>query len=314
MTIGLRIDTIEFSGGSESISLGHSDLIALIGPNNAGKSAALREIQAQLQGGQPGPVVTGVCPERNGSADELVAWLETSTAASSYSDPTLQDLRAGPGGEITLSQARMLWTNSQPLGPLTHFLVFRADADSRLQLAQSVPSVDAIHGRATQPLQRLLLDHEAEHRLSASTERAFDAPVCVNRTGGAEIHLHLGRPREEARLDNPAYLEELRSLPQVASQGDGMRSFIGLLLALTATDYPLVLIDEPEAFLHPPQAKEIGRQLGRPSGQQRFVATHDSEVLLGLLDTASSITIIRLRREGGVNVPTVLSSTQVRDL
>jgi len=314
MTLGLRISSIGFSGGSDAIAIGDSELIALIGPNNAGKSAALREIQAQLQGGPPGPVVTGLVPQRDGSADELVTWLENASAASPHPDPSVQDVRMGPGGQIMLAQARMLWSNSQPLGPLTSFLVFHADADSRLQLAQSVPSVDAIEGQAIEPLQRLQLDHEAEERLSASVERAFGTPVCVNRTGGAQLHLHLGRPTEEPRLTNAAYLDELRSLPQVASQGDGMRSFIGLLLALRATDYPLVLIDEPEAFLHPPQAKEMGRQLGLPSRQQRFVATHDSQVLLGLVNSAASITIIRLRREGEANVPTVLNSAQVREL
>jgi hypothetical protein len=90
-----------------------------------------------------------------------------------------------------------------------------------------------------------------------------------------------------------------------------MRSFIGLLLTLAATDYPLVLIDEPEAFLHPPQAREMGRQLAKPTSQQRFIATHDSDVLLGLLDTTEPVTVVRLRREGESNVPSVLDSARL---
>jgi hypothetical protein len=52
----------------------------------------------------------------------------------------------------------------------------------------------------------------------------------------------------------PEYLQEIMALPQVQEQGDDVKSFVGMLLAITATEYPLLLIDEPETFLHPPQA------------------------------------------------------------
>jgi hypothetical protein len=99
-------------------------------------------------------------------------------------------------------------------------------------------------------------------------------------------------------LDNPEYLTELAALPLIPEQGDGMRSFVGLLLVLAATPFPIVLIDEPEAFLHPPQARELGRQLAERGEQQRFIATHNIDVLLGLLDTAQSLTVIRLQWTG----------------
>lgn len=44
MGIDFRIDKILFSGADEPIAVGDSDLVVLIGPNNAGKSAALRDI------------------------------------------------------------------------------------------------------------------------------------------------------------------------------------------------------------------------------------------------------------------------------
>ena len=41
-------------------------------------------------------------------------------------------------------------------------------------------------------------------------------------------------------------------------QGDGIRSFVGISVALLALKRALFLIDEPEAFLHPPQAFRLG--------------------------------------------------------
>jgi len=233
------------------VVLDDSGLIVFIGPNNAGKSRALRDIEHYMHSEAAGQVVLAAEIQREGDADDLEAWLCAATAVGPH--PTVGDLRVGKGGHISVTSAQHLWVHGQGIGDLVSFLVFRADAETRLELAQDVDSVDALHGQAIEPLQRLLGDHAAERRLSDSVERAFDEPVCVNRTGGARLHLHLGCPEAEPRLDNAEYLEELRALPRVAEQGDGMRSFIGLLLTLAATEYPLVLIDEPEAFLHRPR-------------------------------------------------------------
>lgn len=315
MTASIRIQSLSFSGDLDHpVAVAGSELIVLIGPNNAGKSRALRDIETFLQEGVEGQVVRTLSAERIGDADAIREWILQTTPSHSNSPPG-QDLRSiREGGIIDLRQAVQVWESQQHLGQLARLMVFRADAETRLQLASSKPSVDILSGEATEPLQRLISDHQAENRLSESTRQAFDSVIHVNRAGGSTVHLHLGGVDAEPRLDDPRYLAELRELPLVADQGDGMRSFIGLVLALTATPFPLVLIDEPEAFLHPPQARELGRQLALPNGQQRIIATHSSHVLLGLLDVAASITIVRLRRSDDLNVPAVLSPEQVGEV
>jgi len=124
---------------------------------------------------------------------------------------------------------------------------------------------------------------------------------------GATIPLHVGDEVElragETALDKP-YVERLRSFPRLESQGDGMRSFVGLLLHAMLTFHRIILVDEPEAFLHPPQARLLGTLLGREvrSDHQLFLATHSADVLRGLLESESpGLRIIRLRRVGSVN-------------
>jgi len=55
------------------------------------------------------------------------------------------------------------------------------------------------------------------------------------------------------------------SVPLVGDQGDGVRSFVGLLLD-TMVSMPIVLIDEPEVFLHPPHARLL--KTFAPSGDR----------------------------------------------
>jgi len=313
MAFDLRLTSLTFSGNQAATDVRGSDLIVLLGPNNAGKSRALREIEARLLAGQGGGVIVDLEAERSGELADMLAWLTRATVRVPP-EPGVGDHVVGVGANIHLQTAEQIWLHSENLGDLGRLLIRRIDAETRLALASAVQSVDAVRGQPTEPLQRLLTDHEAERRLSAAVERAFHSGLIVNRTGGASLHLHLGSPTADARVDNPEYLQQLEHMPMVEEQGDGMRAFIGLLLVLLATPFPLVLIDEPEAFLHPPQARELGRQLAALGDQQKVIATHDLDVLLGLLDGPASLTVIRLDRDGASNKAAVLEQEDISEL
>lgn len=311
MPLSLRVTAIGFSGADEQVPTDESDLVVFIGPNNAGKSQALREIESSLTYGTGGVVVTDVSMQKEGDEADLAAWL---SEVASTIDTDQGPAYLGAGGQFQFANIRATWRQPEPLHSLGWLFIHRAAAESRLHMANAVPSINIRDGHPVQPVQRLLADHALEERLSDAVQHAFGVPVSVTRAGGSELQLLLGQASSEARVDNPDYLDEVRALPAVEDQGDGMRSFIGLLLTLIATPFPIVLIDEPEAFLHPPQARELGRQLAALGNSQRFVATHDSDVLLGLLDRAESMKIVRLRREGDRNIPSVLEKDQIQEL
>jgi hypothetical protein len=112
-------------------------------------------------------------------------------------------------------------------------------------------------------------------------------------------------------------IERLEALPTLESQGDGMRSFAGVILATSVGRETVLLIDEPEAFLHPPQARLLGASLveDRPEGRQIFVATHSGDVLRGVLDSNScDIRVLRLTREGPFNRARLLHNDRIREL
>lgn len=296
------------------MSVRGSDLVVLIGPNNAGKSAALREISQHVREQTDGLVVKSLTTHREGDEEEFVRWL---LEVASLMPPGRENQVVGWNADMVFDNAKNHWRQDEEgakFANLTAFLILLVNAETRLGLAGSVESFDPHSNVPRLPLQRLLADPAAEVRLSIGVESAYGEPVCINRAGGSTLHLLLGKAASEARLDNKTYMDEIAAFPLVSEQGDGVRSFIGLLLALEAAPYPIVLVDEPEAFLHPPQAREIGRQLASGSGTQRFVATHDSNVLLGLLERAENPLIVRLRREGDKNIPAVLGQEQVKEL
>ncbi len=114
-----------------------------------------------------------------------------------------------------------------------------------------------------------------------------------------------------------SYVRRIEELAPLDTQGDGMRSFAGVLLATSVGDPSVVLIDEPEAFLHPPHARVLGLALvqDRAAGRQIFVATHSGDVLRGVLEASGrDMRVVRIRREADSNVVCVLENSRIREL
>lgn len=101
------------------------------------------------------------------------------------------------------------------------------------------------------------------------------------------------------------------------SQGDGMRSFASILLDTFTSKHSIALIDEPEAFLHPPQARILGKMLAKsnPAGRQLFVSTHSEDFLQGLLDSSNeNVTVVRINRVGAINKMNILANNEIEKL
>ena len=105
--------------------------------------------------------------------------------------------------------------------------------ENRLQAANPASTFDAVNDFPVVPLHKLYIDDEKEKELSTLFHQAFGTEFIVNRGAGSQIPIHVGlRPTMDAGEDrvSVSYLNKLKKLPQIQNQGDGMRSFTGILL------------------------------------------------------------------------------------
>jgi hypothetical protein len=324
MPMRVALQSLTFSDGTV-LPVSPDGVVVLVGPNNAGKSVALREIHAatQSRSSEGGKVVT-VSMTVEGSPEDFAAWLDAHTTS----------LRRP--GDNQLVHRRMNWglhhrehaigdwhnyihghpTNQTSLAQLFCLL---AAAQERLTLANGgVQPHDPLSDGPSNPMQTLMVDSDLEARVSQICLEAFDQPLTLSRVMGSPLFLHLGTAATAPSIvPTEGYIEELRGLPRLDEQGDGMKSFVGLMLAIVTSQFPIVLVDEPEAFLHPPQARMLGRRLASEpqEGTQVVVATHNVHVLQGLLDDPSQeITVARIVRDGSVNRLSILSPDDLREL
>jgi hypothetical protein len=143
---------------------------------------------------------------------------------------------------------------------------------------------------------------------------AFGTNIFLDATVFAAAEFRLG---DSAKLssDQREKRKQIQQLPQLDEQGDGIRSFCGLLIAIAAFRRPVVMIDEPEAFLHPPQAYLIGQAVAElRKYAQIFVATHSAEFLRGILSATTEPTVIRFSKSKSHFVTRKLSSENLKQI
>ena len=302
------------------VELGQDDIVVIVGPNNAGKSAALRGIRDKfINRNAASVVIKFIAMATEGTVDDLLAWLENTTRknTSNPQDPIFNAMGAG----IYKSQASGQWQNpANGFQSLARFFCFMLTADARLQAADPAPNIPIIREPPSHPIHYLQINDSLETRLSSQFQRAFGTELIVHRNAGNEVPLYTGeRPKPGPGQDRVSYqyIQALEALTPLKMQGDGMRSFAGVLLYTSTGRESVFLIDEPEAFLHPPQARLLGRMLvqEKQAERQLFIATHSGDVLRGILDIGSAnVRVIRLRREGNVNITRVLNNAEIATL
>lgn len=311
----LSFETITFSDGT-CLTLDEDDIVVFVGPNNAGKSAALRELEEWIARSNAGIVVKDATVRKVGTADELRTYLE---AKAHKSGETANLYYGGIGYNIHHSHVSY-FDAQEDRHPVAPFFTKRLTTEGRIQDSNAAPSIALHQTPPTHPIHVLLMDPVLSKDISDKFRHAFGKDLTPFRAGGSNFPLYVGQkpdmPNGKDELSKE-FVEALQSSNvMLEKQGDGMRSFAAVILhVLAARTHSIQFLDEPEAFLHPPQARLLGRYIAenKPRNSQLFISTHSTDVLDGLIEGGSDkVRIVRLRRDGDVNHIKELSKEQTK--
>lgn len=320
--IRLRIVDLVTSDGSQ-LPILDEGLVLLVGPNNAGKSQTLKDILSRAKdSNHVGITTTSVSFERTvGDSDELTDWLSTHVQSRTvdgrvrYHVPNWSD--------VEYSDVLGQWNayGGKNPGVLTALFILFADGEARLTAGNTRPSIDVETEVAALAIQKLTQEPDLIKQIDRAAFSAFGLHVALDRFLVRNIALRLGEGRPSYESDDEgaptkAYIGQLRArMKRLEEQGDGVRAFIGLLLEIVAGNHDVLLVDEPEAFLHPPQARALGRVLAEQAKtKQAFIATHSSDFVQGALEAGTPAMIVRLTRHENVNHAAVLSQEDLTAL
>jgi predicted ATPase len=313
-----------------------SPVTILVGPNNSGKSLALREIASWAEGNDvERKVVDQMDVEWPPDEDHVMAMLKPFEAEPEPNQTRPADAFLiapfKPGG----GQNRM-WVHTQQLSNqfaqgdlssawlrqsvLSHFAV-RLDGRTRFNLMQPQPFQD-MQVPPQHHLAALFMDDTLRQRVRDLVAKAFPGRYFViDPTGMQQLRVAMNSRAPEDSAEERNWDERARVFhgdsEGIETLSDGVVSFTGLVAAAISLAHRILLVDEPEAFLHPPLARLLGSSLSsltQERGASLVVATHSAEFLMGCIESGASTTIVRLTYERNVAGARVLSPTGLKAL
>ncbi|GAB4007140.1 hypothetical protein GCM10028808_10450 [Spirosoma migulaei] len=325
------IESLLFSDGSK-VDLTENQILVIVGSNNSGKSATLKEINNIFKFEHlplhKNKVVKDAEFGRSGSSEDLHKFIQD----NSFTKPEYGDARLVTVHDETNSNTQdtpidfqnmiAYWSSNSKKLPYTFSLFFVNHLTNSRRLWVTLPAkaIQLFQDGPYHPIHFLLENEKLEEIFNKYFRLAFNKDIIVNRSPGPKVTLYVGeRPIIESGEDKTSstYIKKLISLPTLDMQGDGIKGFVGVMLSAIVSIQTLLLIDEPEVYLHPPQARMLGRMLGTeiPADKQIVIATHSEDILKGLMDANSSrVKIIRLDRRGDVNYVSTLDNNDIKTL
>jgi AAA domain, putative AbiEii toxin, Type IV TA system len=316
----MLLSAIAFSGGE---SVPATPVTLIIGPNNVGKSRALRELSElfsmQKLAAEQHRVISRI---------ELAppsSWTELNSSFM-YVPPTVN---SGMHRQVLTSQLNGIISigigdenGYHGFSPSDVYLAnYGAASIAYLATQQRLGLLGTATMIPPPPLgapanvtQWLFHRRDLEEQVNVELYREFRTRIHADWSNLTQILIRVGPDVTEMPADPFEAAPLAARFETIESQGDGFRSYAATVAALTVARRPVTLIDEPETSLHPPQAISMGRYFGKSfdASHQLVAATHSADLLRGVLSTATQLTLIRLTRKGDKNHAVSISADELR--
>lgn len=315
-SFGGHISQITFNNG-RNMEISSSDIVVFVGPNNVGKSQTLKDIYQLCESSENG----GVVASNINIKKENSSFRESLEEFSNIGGEGPNKYYRGFGYNI-YSGALMSWESNEQYGEFRNFLIGYLTTLNRLAICDPAQNIRRDEPYQS-PIHYAAFEERYQKKLSDDFQKAFGNHIIPNQLFGAIIPLCIGNDvafeTEKASTSSMIYTygETLASYPQVQDQGDGIKSFVGIMLYLMIDHYRTFLIDEPESFLHPPQAKIMGEIIGQTLSehQQAFISTHSEDIVKGLLEVCPErVKMIRITRTGNMNNFSILGNDNFKKI
>jgi len=316
------------SAAGEGLSLLLEPSITIfVGPNNSGKSLLLREINSFCQNGNF-QVKTKILDSilcKGVDHSEAKKYLESITR-----DPKERErVHAGWTPVILRNNATSIDTNAyymcmeKPNKNIYNYSMWylnnktlNIDGSTRASLLNSKSKGDLKF--PDNSFAKLLTNDNKRKKWRGIIYECFNIYPAIDASEGASLRIRFSKelPPDELSL-RESTLDWMRNAIPIESVSDGVKAFSGILLEIYGGDPEVIIIDEPEAFLHPSLAQRLGKELAEAARTERkyvFASTHSAHFLMGAIQSGATVNIIRLTWDGTVATARLLPNDKLKQL
>ncbi|MFL0805135.1 MAG: AAA family ATPase [Agarilytica sp.] len=320
---------------SEPLSLDVGPVNIFVGPNNSGKSLLLKEVEQLCNNPDPDRKIISEIeinqydketilemikaketdkPEGNRHHDDYifvnrVNVLKSEQNISQISLPEIINYVEGKNKSYSYFAKNVL-----------SLYTVRLDGKTRFTLTEPRPSGNLTKA-PTNHLMAIFGDDAIREKIRAITHDALGVHFVIDPTGMIEFKIKLSDTKPEDNHQEQGLDQRARdfhsSATDIADMSDGVKAFTGLIAASLSQDYKVLLIDEPEAFLHPPLSRKLGKVLASITEERRntvFISTHSPDFVMGCVQSGQKINILRLTYANGVATARQLPPEQLFEM
>ncbi len=308
----LRLQAGTYPSSDENVEIELSPVTVFIGPNNSGKSQALIEIEGWITSGRTEPlnIISDLEFESLAKNQVYEKILNKIKIAPSKHFPPKDDNHIVVGMynnncqvylpdliNAALSPNKENFKNSE-LPTVLQYLTTRLDGYNRLSLVYSQNAGD-LQEDPINSFSKLFKDKILMSKVRNVIYGAFRKYLVIDPTSLGNLRLRLSEEEPKDSLDKSLSEEAIafhKNAILVEDASDGVKAFIGIIIALIAGESDFILVDEPEAFLHPTLSYKLGKEITSilNNDKRLFVATHSADFLMGCVQSHLGINIVRL--------------------
>lgn len=300
-------------------------ITVFVGPNNSGKSKILSEIERYCRHGHAD--VSAVLVEEISfhglDAAEAKKAIEHIRLAPQLNEAVaVGNVVVGRGGsrqQVPLDDlTRYVINPNESLnafcGWFLRHITLILDGRSRINLVNDQSAGD-LQQAPQSSFQVLLRDDTKRREVRRIVYDAFGKYFVLDPTNLGQLRVRMSdvppsSEMEERGIHAEAVDFHSRAM-SIQEASDGVKAFTGIVTEIIAGDPQVVLIDEPEAFLHPSLSSKLGLEISRAAlaaDKRVFVSTHSPTFVMGCIQSGAPVNIVRLTYRGGVATARILPS------
>ncbi len=317
--------------GLQPESISAMPITVFVGPNNSGKSKILQEIQQFCSNGKKNTknlIIDNI--ELEAIKDDQISYKIGKVTLSPNIGEAIQPdhILVGKRGTRHQIPKDLLFQalkspNSQPTHTCQWYLAYNTiilNGNNRINLVNE-QNAGNLQQPASTSFQVLLLDDEKRKQARRIVYEAFGQYLVVDPTNLGKLNLRLSSvpPKDDIQEvgihDDSVKFHASAFL--INHSSDGVKAFTGMVTEMIAGDPSVLLIDEPEAFLHPSLSFKLGKEVsGIMSGSEKrlFVSTHSPNFVMGCIQSGAPVNIVRLTYRDGIPTARILPNDDILKL
>ena len=305
---------------SNSLKLKSNDIVVIVGPNSSWKTQFLNDIVNYVNE-KDKVLVNNISFETKWSQNDLKNFIKTNLQYKndSYHYP-VAFLNSSKNIRLNLSTYR-----SPPkileMENLRLMFVDKYSTSNRLQISNSAQAItdQEIYSHA---FHNLFFDKLLLEKFNKLIHKTFWKYLVFDPIWGQQFIAYTTRQKRIlSKISHDKYLEWIEKVvkknwSKTDIEWDWIKSFIWVLATLLLWKKTILCIDEPDVFLHPPQAEILWKEITKiASDKQFFLATHNASFLKWIIDAWNDrVKIIRLSRTWNKTKLKILENSSVQAL